>query len=188
MKLKLFFFLFFITSSCVVGQVKYEKEYRIEASAVPEKAMVLLKTLALTKKIKWYKEIGHHRKSIEAKSKQFRKKISIEFTPSGNLEDIEVTVPWKTIPKKTRDSISTYFKTTYSKFKIQKVQLQFKTVADYKAFTNKESIDTYTMSYEIVLEAKTNTSYKNYEYGFSEKGTIQSKTEIIPSNTDHLEF
>ena len=75
-----------------LSQVKYEKEIRLNKEAIPQAAIDFISSLSFSKKVKWYKEFGLDNTSIEAKTKHEEKKYSIEFTPEGILEDVEIKI------------------------------------------------------------------------------------------------
>lgn len=190
MKTKISFVIgFFLLSSLVFGQTKYEKEYRLKLSSVPEEAQDFLKALGFNSKIKWYKEEGLASTSIEAKTEFNDKKYSIEFDSNGQIEDIEVEVEWKELPTATQTKICDYLTENHQKYKIEKIQIQYTGDSDnlIKKVTNsaEEGITTH---YEIIVKGKTNDNFQLLEYLFSDEGNMVKKSVIVFKNTDNLEY
>ena len=64
-----FLLLFIWTISCgVFSQEKFEIEYRVKPSKVPEKSFKLIKSWRFKKKVKWYAEESNDGKTFEAKT------------------------------------------------------------------------------------------------------------------------
>ncbi len=185
-------FLSVLLSFCNLGfgQTKYEKEFRIKEKEVPPQALLFLEGLNFDKNIKWYKEIGLHRTSVEAKTKYKKAKHSIEFSAAGDFEDIEVKIKWKKMPLKSQANISNYFQSAYKKHKIEKLQIQYLSKQDFFAAQTLaiEKMDASLFNFEIVVKTKLAQSYKKYEYLFSGTGEFLQKLEIVGRNTDNIEF
>ncbi len=124
-----FFFLILITavhcSNNLGAQEKYEKESRIREKYVPTKALQFIDSSDLKSRIRWYLEEGLNRKSIEAKFKHEKVRYSVEFDTLGNVEDIEIEIPWEDLNSQLKDSISLHLKKDCLKHKIVKVQIQY---------------------------------------------------------------
>lgn len=89
-------------STTVFAQQKYENEIRISRDSVPTKALAFIDTAPFDKKIRWYKEYFIDGTSIEAKTRYQGKRYSIEFDPSGELEDVEIDHRWRHAPEQVR--------------------------------------------------------------------------------------
>lgn len=175
---------------------KYEKESRLAASAVPEPALDFIKKLPISKKIKWYKEeqIGSY--SVEAKFKWKKRKYSVEFDSTGQLEDIEVQINSQKIPTAIKSNISTALGDTFTCFCVQKVQVQY--MGDTRllpsfAFSEKEiatatTIRTVFIAYELIVKGKKGGYPALYEVIFNQKGDLLKVTEIISKNANNLEY
>lgn len=181
---------FFIWQNLAYGQTKFEREYRIKSRDVPVKAIAFTAALKFTKKIKWYKEEGLHQTSIEAKTKHNSKKYSVEFNTAGEIEDIEIEIPWEDIPVQTQTRISQYLATAHRKYNIRKIQLQFTgdETTLINTITNKTVEEKATIHYEIVLKARTGKKHQLLEYLFTREGAMVKKAVILLKNTDHLEY
>lgn len=174
------------------GQLKYEREYRLDKSQVPEQALQFVEALKLSSKVKWYKEENLKTNSIEAKTKYKSQKYSIEFDTSGIIEDIEIEIPWLAILPDTRTAILQYFEASFDKHKIYKVQRQFSgNAASLLQIPSNEPIqstDDILLRYEIVAKVKRQKNYQKLELLFSEKGELIQQSIILLKNTDNLEY
>jgi len=188
---KLFCFLFLLLISFSgFGQTKYEKEFRMKKKDVPEKALHFINSLNFSKKIKWYKEIGLDKTSIEAKTKHKGKRYSIEFKPDGTLEDIEIEIQWRKIPENMRRSITKLLKAEHKKYSIGKVQIQYVSKKEFLASRSSKAtaFKTTNFNYEIVLSARVAKTYKMYEYLISGSGELLDKLEIVLHYNDNIEY
>jgi hypothetical protein len=96
-----FLLLFIWTISCAVfSQEKFEKEYRVKPSEVPEKSFKLIKSWRFKKKVKWYAEESNDGKTFEAKTVHLNHVYSIEFNENGTLLDLEKKVSFSELEKK----------------------------------------------------------------------------------------
>lgn len=174
------------------GQLKYEREYRIDLEKVPKKAHEFIQQMSFNNKIKWFKEEGLNKTSVEAKTKHNAQKYSLEFTDQGEIEDIEIEIKTDEISSETKSSILTHLESSYQKFKICKVQLQY--IGEEKALQNilnkrpDKSTTDLTLRYEIVIRAKLDSDFQELELLFDENGTLLATSQIISKNSDNLEF
>ena len=84
MKFKLLFLTLFLSHFFVFGQVKNEKEYKIDHSELPKGVETLLSPYTQdAKRIRYFLEIDGDKKSFEAKFKKGRLRYSVEFDESG---------------------------------------------------------------------------------------------------------
>jgi hypothetical protein len=176
------------------AQVKYEKEYRIDREQVPDSALFFINELAFSKRIKWYKEEGLERTSIEAKtkSKKTKKRYSIEFSKTGAFEDVEIEVDWEDMPRSTQTAICTYLERTFDKFKIQKIQVQFTGAlqpiqAQVKA-RSVEPSNTVKTRYELITKVKVKEEFYRMELLFGEGGNLLQQSRLVSKNMDNLEY
>ena len=191
MKITLSIFLFLLLQiPFSFAQQKLEKESRIKSNEVPQAALDFVDQLNFSKKIKWYKEEGLNKTSLEAKTKHEKRKYSVEFNSSGEIEDIEIKVGWNTLPPATQKNITEYLQSKYDKYKLKKIQIQYSGQPNLLINTIKQMINQPEVltRYEIIVNAKTKKGREQFEYLFSETGQKISKSKIIFRNTDHLEF
>jgi hypothetical protein len=179
----------FITGN-LLGQEKYEKERRIPTKEIPSSALNFIDSINIKSKVKWYLEEGLNSKSVEAKFKRNSKKYSIEFGLLGNLEDAEIEIKFNELPKSIQQSISNELKKDCSKFKVNKVQIQYSGSPSsvlLKILKSEDHEDLIT-NYELVIRCKSEKKIALYEYLFSESGEVLSSSEIIFKNSSHLEY
>ncbi|MCB0628439.1 MAG: hypothetical protein KDC80_01360 [Saprospiraceae bacterium] len=172
------------------AQTKYEQEIRIRQIEVPKKAGDFVDGMQLTRKIKWYKEIGHLRTSFEAKTKYKGKRLSIEFSGNGNFEDLEVEIHTNEIPPDTYKNISEYLSGTLGKYVIEKIQIQYrgdpKSIRRYTQHLGSDG--DLIIHYEVEVAAKMDGSFVKFEYLFNEDGAFVKQSRIIQKVTDNIVY
>jgi hypothetical protein len=173
-----------------IGQLKYERENRINKRDVPEHAVRFVDSLRFTSKIKWFQETGIDRTSFEAKTRFRGKRYSIEFSEDGTLEDIEIQIKQKEIPIDSYQAIHEYFSDTYGKFSFEKIQIQYSGDPALIAlfFQNGEMKDEIEVHYEIVISTRFEGMFLMFEYLFTQEGEFVKKAQITMKPTDNLEF
>jgi len=192
--MKKFSSLLFISLLCCfssVAQTKNEKETRITKDEFPKEALAILNTLPKEiKRIKYLKETDNDKESYEAKFKLNRKRYSVEFSENGILEDIEITIKKRELNKPFLEKLEHFFKTTYTKHSILKIQKQF--VASSKlsssdlldlAVKNPMSPNT---NYELIVEVKTESRREIKELTFNKDGELISQRIVVPSSYEHV--
>ncbi len=183
-----FFILFFSLNTYSQEKEKLEREYRISAKSVPEKARKLIASLPFDKKIKWFKEESFYGNTIEAKTKFKKHKYSIEFDTLGNVQDIEVVIPETIIPKTTLENIRNSIKKEFKWFKFVKIQEQFigtqEQIVNYIKTRNQQN---FIVKFEIEFKGKKGGEKHLYLYTFSENGSIEQRERVVFENIDHLE-
>lgn len=171
------------------GQAKYESEQRIKVDQVPVEAVEFIDALDFEGKIKWYREQGINRTSVEAKTKHLGKKYSVEFSESGQIEDVEIKLDWNEIPGTTQQHIVAYLDSMYQRFKLTRIQIQYTGDRQLLIDAIKQlPSSTPEIHYEIVLKAKTASGPQQFEYLFSEQGAVVRRSLIVFRNTDNLEY
>jgi hypothetical protein len=185
-----FVLLVMVFSGQLLAQQKFEKESRINPSDVPENAINFIEALPFESKIKWYKEEGFDRVSIEAKFTNQRTKYSIEFDTLGKVEDVEIEVSIEDIKSDSRKVIAAQLESDCERYSISKVQKQYSgNTKDLIAFLSSESGHSpITMRYEVVVVCRQERKVTPFEYLFSEEGELLSISEIIFKNSSHLEY
>lgn len=177
-----------------LAQVKYEKEYRIDQEKVPGAALTFVADLEFEKRIRWYKEEGLEATSIEGKIKnrQTGNKYSIEFSPDGTFEDVEIEIDWKEIPRLLRDSICTNLTRSFEKFKIEKIQVQFTgmEVAVQQKIRGRsiEPGSEVNTHYELIAKVKKQKEVYRLELLFDLQGMLIRQDRLVSKNTDNLEY
>lgn len=173
----------------IQAQTKFEKEYRLKNSSVPDKAAAFIDSLPFQKKIKWYFEENNSGNSIEAKFKSEKTRYSIEFDTDGNIQDIEKEMLWADIPASTQRQITAHLDAKYGYHKIQKIQVQYSGSSDNLInFINKKNTKNITTRYEIIVKTRLIRKLSLFEMTFDEKGQHHNTAEIQFKNTDNLEY
>lgn len=194
-KISIALFLVFLAAlNTVFAQVKYEKEYRIKPEEVPALALAFTAALDFEKRIHWYKEEGLEATSIEGKIKnrQTGKRYSIEFSPDGTFEDVEIEIDWNEVPRLPGDSIYINLTRSFEKFKIEKIQVQFTGVeaAVQQKIRNRSikpgpEVNTH---YELITKVKKRKEVYRLELLFNLEGMLIRQDRLVSKNTDNLEY
>ena len=182
---------FLIGTHLALSQTKKEKEERINLSAFPSKAQNVLSKLPKDcKRIKFLKETDGDKQSFEAKFKYNGRRYSLEFSSEGILEDIEVRTKMKAIENSTQDQIKEHFKSSYLKYKLIKIQMQFVFNQNLNPDTfvsqilNQEATD--IINYEIIAEVKTEPGRELREFTFDKNGSFINFRVVEPSSYAHV--
>lgn len=183
-------FLFLLIACCIHAraQEKFEREYRLKKENIPSKAVEFVKKFNFDRAVKWFGEESLQGKSIEAKVKFNKTKYSIEFDTLGNLQDVEIEIPFQKIQKNSAQKIQEFFAKDFQKFKIIKIQKQFSGTPAEVLNDLKNNGNSSSIKYEIVVKGKDQSGRNLYEYTFSSAGDFEKKEKIIFRNSDHLEY
>jgi hypothetical protein len=190
MKLKLFLILLCF-GQLVLSQTKNEKEERVLLSDFPVAAQKIIKTLPKhCKRINFYKETDGEKLSFEAKFKYKGKRYSLEFSSQGNIEDIEVLTKFKTLEDSIKTKIKNYFKSSFTKHKLIKIQKQyvFDSQLEPSQFINKvlSQVDNMKPSFEIIAEVKAKKQRHLREITFDNHGAFISFRTINATSYEHV--
>lgn len=186
----LIFLILVSVSGRVFAQNKFEKESRIKSKNVPPQALHFVNSLNLNTKVKWYKEEGLNRISIEAKFKRDKAGYSVEFDSAGNIEDIEIEINWSEIEWSLRETIASKLQQNCVSYSIVKVQKQYigsenDLYALLAAGTNTSLLEA---KYELIVKCRQQGSVDLFEYLLNDKGEILSKSKIVYNKSSHLEY
>jgi len=185
-------FLFLLIQLGVLnGQdFKQEQEFRIGADLVPEKAFHWIEDVQLDgEKVKWYFEKSGSKESYEAKFKRNKSKYSIEFSKTGDIEDVEIQRSWKELTPELRALLQNSFG-QFEKFKIKKIQEQWLSSNDdlLKLALSSNDASNLEVNYEIEFRAKIDGRFFFWEGLFDHKGKLIKKQRIKTRATDNLDF
>ncbi|MEO0723473.1 MAG: hypothetical protein AAFZ63_02950 [Bacteroidota bacterium] len=174
----------------VFGQQKFERESRIRIDEVPETAQQFLQAGQIAVKVKWYYEENLEGNSIEAKFRQERKRFSVEFDTLGQIQDIEVEIAQAELPAPTLLSIERELGSRFTRFKLQKIQVQYldtePTLAEL--LIRYPAVGEAQVRYEIVLKGRNEEGTALYECTFDQSGKLLEQQQIIFKNANHLEY
>ncbi len=179
-----------ILTTHIHGQTKFEREYRIKVENVPQEAKDFTDLCFPNQKIKWYAEESHEGNTIEAKTLYHKHKYSIEFTTSGDIQDVEKEIKFGNLNPEHKSEIMYTLEKLFSKYKIIKTQIQWKADNDVlislikEGHTNKQ----YSLHYEIVLKGKKEKGYRIYEVLCTPNGEMIKVLEIVQRNSDNMQF
>lgn len=173
-----------------IGQIKYEKEYRLKTEAVPEKARDFVEKMGLSDKRKWYKEESQKGTSIEAKTKHDGKYYSVEFSDDGTIEDIEVVATWVEIGETIQEQICTYFSENFARFRIDKIQIQYTGDSEklVQLLENPAITSQLTIHYEVVVRTRNDGQFQSFECLFDASGEMIQQSKIVQRNLNNIEY
>jgi hypothetical protein len=187
----LFFFLLVCFGSNVLfSQQKFEKEYRIGQTEVPEKAVEIIKDWNFNKKIKWYAEESQDGKTFEAKVCYQKRNISVEFSENGELIDAEKTVKFRDLSEEIQQKIKSSLSKRFRKYRIKKIQIQYtgNQKVIYEALFQSKYKEKTVINYELIVKGKKEKSYQNFEILITSKGEIEKELLIKSTDFTNLEF
>ncbi|MDX1651581.1 MAG: hypothetical protein R3277_03750 [Brumimicrobium sp.] len=191
MKLQLLLLLVltvFFFNDYLVAQ-KEEQEMSISREEVPKNALDFIEDQGLKGKVKWYRETTSGKDSYESKFKREGKYYSVEFDTLGKIEDIEIAVRLRDLPKETRTIIKNSLSTEFKKFKWLKIQEQYTgTLEEMEKLFTRETAK-LTLLYEVEVEGKLKDGgWEMFELLISPKGEIIAKRKITLRPTDNLNY
>jgi hypothetical protein len=171
-----------------LGQRKIEREYRIKPNAVAASAAEFVSSTFQGAKVHWYAEESLDGKSIEAKLKYKRKHFSIEFDEAGRIQDIEIVRNKRQLDADASIKIENALNDTFKKYKIVKIQLQWKGSENNlkQAVLADSPTDGITVSYEIVLRGIKDKNDGYFEILLESNGAITRIREVVQPNADNL--
>ena len=188
--LQIIFLLFFISSYSLQAQEKRERERKIKTTQAPIPARDWLNSAySNPASVNWYQQDDSGELSYEAKFKWKSKWHSVKFNPEGGIEDIEIRIVRNEIPEKTREKIWEYFSSTYSKYKIKKIQLQWTgEEQDLLNALNDKGARNLTIRYEIEYQGRTSEENRLWEGLFDQSGKLLRRSKIILAPTENLTY
>ena len=174
-----------------LAQNKYEREHRILKSQFPEKALgYISEKLDGARRIRFYKEVDSAKVSYEAKFKKERLWYSIEFDKHGSLEDIEIIIQPTDIPKETFARINSYLASSFTKYRIRRMQQQYPITENGNPETTIknafQNLILPSINYELVVAGKKDGHFEQYEILFDADGSFRSVRKSLPPNYDHI--
>jgi hypothetical protein len=184
--------LLLIFQSMISQDTKQEKESSIKIEQFPGKIPARFHNLDIDlKREKFYKQQDGKDISYEMKFRHNRYDYSVEVDTLGKLIDIEIKVKKKKIPQGLIKEIEHHFDENFDRFKIEKIQAQFRKndQPTQKLIENliKKPL-TSPDSYEIIVAVKDDGSFKRFEYLFDTFGQVEKKRKVIRNEFDYLIF
>lgn len=171
------------------AQEKFEKEYRIQSTEVPKKAVELVQKWNFSSKVKWFAEESNDGISFEAKVKFKGTLHSIEFSENGTILDVEKIVKFSKLPKNIQESIEKALSNNFQKFKITKIQIQF-LGSENEIFNAvfKDEVLPKNTNYEIELKGKKSNEFFMYEVLLSADFVLKKELKFSSVNSINLQF
>lgn len=179
---------FFFQLTLAYSQDKQEREYRIKESAVSAKALEYVEKNFEGVRMRWYGEENLDGKAIEAKGKRDGKLYSVKFSTEGELQDIEMVVNFNSIPENVKTAVEKNLNDRFSKFRIQKTQIQWVgDQAELASLIRGEKITgTYATNYEITLQGTKDRRTDYYEVLADYKGELLRESKIVQRTNQNL--
>ncbi len=173
--------------SCV-GQQKYEREYRIKPGEIPPRAARFIDDVFRRVPIRWYGEESLTGKTIEAKLRSGGKRYSIEFDPTGEIQDVEIQTHFRQLPVKAKMRISEELTRKFDKFTVSKSQWQWTaSQADLKIALLTDSLPTSVqIRYELIIKARKDRSENQYEVLSEQNGAVIRIHQLVERNSTNL--
>ena len=123
--MKHLFYMVMIIATGLPGyaQFKYEKEVRLKAKDVMPTALGYVDSFHFNRKVRWYREYGLDKVSIEAKTRYQGSRYSIKFQEDGTLEDLEIEINPEEIQAHIKDTMNQFLQTKHDCYKLKKIQI-----------------------------------------------------------------
>ncbi|WP_340067148.1 hypothetical protein [Ascidiimonas aurantiaca] len=186
--------LFGILCFCNLGnaQQKNEKEERIRENVFPKIALQLLRDhIKNPKNLKYYRETDSLKMSYEAKFKLKERRYSVEFSKTGDLEDVEVLISKEEVPVNTMEKIQAYLKKNTRKYHIERIQKQYVNTSDINSADVLESaLNDHSfefINYEMVIWISKKDTSGRAEFTFDHQGDFVSERSFV-SSYDHVRY
>lgn len=185
-------YIFCIMFWCLLGfsQTKNEKEERIKSHEFPEIARGYFNSiLDQVRYLKYYRETDGNKLSYEVKFKYRKDYYSVEFDSLGKLEDIEIVINKRDIPKASFENILKHYDKHFRKVRFIKIQKQF---VNTTKRTDKQFIDFILRKpnnkhthFEIIAEIKTKKRHELRELTFDRHGNFEKSRIVTSSSYEH---
>ena len=191
MKCKFIWILAIGISGIGTAQVKLEREFRIRKDQFPESALAAMEPyLVGARQLRFYREIDSGRTSVEMKFKLRRLRYSIEFTPAGTLEDVEITIGRVDIPGASLGAILDHLNGKFGNYRIRKIQQQYPRTgfeSDSEALRAAfQNLILPVIRYELVIRTRGKTGIEQYEVLYGSDGAFLNFRIALPPNYDHV--
>jgi len=171
------------------AQFKYEHEERMAAEAVPGTARAVVEMLELQGRVRWYREQGYDRTSIEAKVRHRGQRYSIEFDAGGRLEDVEVEVSQRTVPVVVWKRISALLTDSLGRYRVQKLQERYTGRPEaVKRHLHGQHSEDVLAGYELMVSAREEGAYVLFEYEFTADGAFVRRDRVVLHHADHIMY
>lgn len=176
--------------SLLCSQEKYEKESRIKAGKLPERALEWFRdAYEGDPRVKWYLEESLEAYSFEAKLKWKGHRHSVEFDTTGRVEDIEIELELEELPGKVRENLSLFMANEYEKYNIRRIQRQYTgSPDDLEDVIDELEYEDIVIRYEIEYYARSGSEKELWEGLFDVEGNPIRQRKVIIKPTENLDF
>ncbi|TNJ44207.1 hypothetical protein KFZ70_03675 [Tamlana fucoidanivorans] len=183
-------FIYILAGIMSFSQSKNEREVRVKPSEFPEVTSTYFNNfIKELKYLKFYRETDGDKVSYETKLKTQGFHFSIEFDTLGKLEDIEIVIKEKHIPKTIKAKIGGYFETHYNHVRFIKIQKQFVNsgMKPDKQFIQMvvENPNKMPDNFEIIAETKKKKDRQLSEFTFRSNGQFIKARHVTSSSYSH---
>jgi hypothetical protein len=182
--------LFLCCYSFGVSQTKNEQEERVKVNEFPKVAQEYFNKLPhKLKNQRFYRESDGDKLSFETKFKYKKQHYSVEFDANGILEDVEVLIKKKDIPKVSFETILNYFNTHFEHVRFIKIQKQYINAShtndlQFINFVLDDSINKNT-HFEIIADIKSNGKHLLKEFTFKSNGEFEKSRPVSSSSYEY---
>lgn len=182
--------ILFCYSAICFSQSKNEKEERIDSSDFPEIAIRYFSDISnQIKNLRFFRESDGQKKSFEAKFKLKKLHYSIEFDTIGKLEDIEILIREKDIPKDVFKKMMAYYTLNFDKVRHIKIQKQYINVSQIidqefinSVIKNSSELNTH---FEIIAEVTLKKERFLKEFTFKSTGIFEKSRPISSGSYEY---
>ncbi|MAZ27871.1 MAG: hypothetical protein CL868_12440 [Cytophagaceae bacterium] len=166
-------------------KVKNEIEKRIKEIEMPAPAVEMLKKMQIGSQVRYYLEKDGDTRSYEAKFKQEGHLYSVEFTPGGKLEDVEVTIAFKALPAPVKDAVLSDLASRSARFKVEKTQLHY----DARHWENALKKEGPPDGHELIVALKNEKNkLSKQEMTYDASGKFLSSRKVVRRSYDFMLF
>lgn len=173
---------------------KDEVERSISKDEMPEKATTLIDEFwPDLGGIKYFRETDDTVTTFEVKLTWRDAQYSIEFSPEGNVLDVEELISFHTIPETTGNHITRDMESQFSSYRITRIQRQYiardeddEDDADFIDDILEKDAEDYEIRYEIVLDGQNREELGSFELLYSDSGSLIEKRRIVRRSLDNI--
>ncbi len=180
-------------SESFAQELKREKEEKIKRDQMPDKAMNILQgILKNARRERYFMETDGESRSFECKLRINRRRMSVEFTEKGSLEDVEVVITLQELPEDIRRNIRQYLEEHYNRYMVRRMQKQYSTRdpdIDPASVINAalSGVDQgLTIRYEFEVDGERDRQLVSHELTFDQRGMYIGKRIIIRRQIDNI--
>ncbi len=168
--------------------IKQEKEQQISVQEFPATALQIVETMTAVKRAKLFKEFDGENTSYEAKFRKSGRNFSMEFSPDGSLQDLEVESNRKDLNRPLWKKIKAILTQTEKRWRVEKIQLQYLPDPTEIETLKQKVTDKNYDRIEMIVAFKTNKKIYRKEILFNAQGIKIKEREVNRNAYDFLLF